>query len=49
MEYTLITSKGTVMQFYVKGVAELYRSINGGVIVTADILDVKDTVCESKD
>lgn len=26
------------MQFYVKGVAELYQSINGGVLFTQDIL-----------
>lgn len=49
MEYTLITKQGTVMQFYVKGVAEMYQVLNGGVIVTADILEVKDQVCESKD
>jgi hypothetical protein len=49
MEYTLITSTGRVMQFYQKGVAELYQTINGGVIVTADILATKETVCKSKD
>ena len=49
MSYTLITSKGTVMQFYVESVAELYRSVNGGVIVTSDILETKDAVCKSKD
>ena len=38
MPYTLITSKGTIMQFYVKGVAELYRNINGGVVITQQIL-----------
>lgn len=37
MEYTLITKQGRVMQFYVKSVAELYQSLNGGVIVTKDI------------
>tara|TARA_B110000503_G_scaffold92878_1_gene140037 strand:- start:306 stop:470 length:165 start_codon:yes stop_codon:yes gene_type:complete len=37
MNYTLITSKGTVQQFYVKAVAELYQTINGGVIVTAEV------------
>jgi hypothetical protein len=38
MPYTLITSKGTIMQFYVKGVADLYQSINGGVVITQQIL-----------
>ena len=37
------------MQFYVQAVAEMYRTINGGVIVTADILETKDQVCVSKD
>ena len=38
MPYTLITKQGRIMQFYIKGVAELYQSINGGVLMTADIL-----------
>ena len=38
MPYTLITKTGKIMQFYVKGVAELYRNLNGGVLITADIL-----------
>lgn len=38
MRYTLITKTGKVMQFYVKGVAELYLSINGGVLFTDDVL-----------
>jgi hypothetical protein len=38
MPYTLITAQGKIMQFYVKGVAELYRNLNGGVLITADIL-----------
>lgn len=38
MQYTLITSKGKIMQFYVKSVAELYQSINGGVVFTQQIL-----------
>jgi hypothetical protein len=38
MTYTLITSKGTVMQFYVKSVADLYQSLNGGVVITQQIL-----------
>ena len=38
MQYTLITSKGQIMQFYVKAVAELYQTINGGVVFTQQIL-----------
>ena len=38
MQYTLITKTGTIMQFYVKSVAELYQTINGGVVFTQQIL-----------
>jgi len=38
MQYTLITRQGKVMQFYVKAVAELYQSLNGGVVITQQIL-----------
>jgi len=38
MQYTLITKQGKVMQFYVKAVAELYQSLNGGVVITQQIL-----------
>ncbi len=38
MPYTLITKQGKIMQFYVKSVADLYQSINGGVVITQQIL-----------
>jgi hypothetical protein len=38
MPYTLITKQGRVMQFYIKSVAELYQTINGGVVITQQIL-----------
>jgi hypothetical protein len=38
MQYTLITKQGRVMTFYVKAVADLYQSINGGVVITQQIL-----------
>lgn len=45
MPYTLITAQGKIMQFYVKGVADLYQTINGGVVITNDILvDTLDEV-----
>jgi hypothetical protein len=37
MKYVLITKTGRVMCFYVKAVAELYLSINGGVICSEQI------------
>ena len=39
MRYTLITKNGKIMQFYIKDVAELYQQINGGVVLTQQILD----------
>jgi hypothetical protein len=33
MKYILITKNGKVMQFYIKDVAETYKTIYGGTIV----------------
>jgi hypothetical protein len=38
MQYTLITKNGKILQFYVKAVAETYKQIYGGYIVSEDIL-----------
>ena len=46
MQYTLITKSGKVMQFYQKSVAELYQTINGGVVFTQQIL--VDTTAETQ-
>ncbi len=46
MPYTLITSAGKVMTFYILGLAETYRTIHGGVIVDKTILQ-KDSFQES--
>ena len=43
MQYTLITRKGRVMQFYIQAVAELYQSIEGGVVFTQQVLATVDT------
>lgn len=40
MKFTLITSSGKIRTFYVQAVAELYLLLEGGVIVTADALQV---------
>ena len=42
MQYTLITKNGKIMQFYIQSVAETYRSLYGGVIVSEDILTVAE-------
>lgn len=43
MTYTVIYPNGKVMTFYVKAVAELYASINKGVLVTDEVF-VKEKV-----
>lgn len=39
MRYTLITSSGKVMQFFIEEVAKTYQSIYGGVVVTDEIVN----------
>jgi hypothetical protein len=41
MPYTLITRSGQIMQFYTESVAEMYRTINGGVVFSQQVLDQK--------
>jgi hypothetical protein len=42
MNYTLITSQGRIMQFYVESVALLYQAKEGGVVFTQQILETVD-------
>jgi hypothetical protein len=42
MKFTLITKNGKIMQFYVQSVAETYRNLYGGVLVSEDILVVAE-------
>jgi hypothetical protein len=42
MKYTLITSTGRVMQFHIRAVADLYQTINGGVVITQQVLETVD-------
>ena len=39
MKYSLITKNGRIMQFYVLEVAQLYQSLEGGVVITQQILE----------
>lgn len=39
MQYTLITSKGKVLTFFLKVVAEQFQQAYGGVVFTQQILD----------
>ena len=45
MQYTLITKTGRVMTFYIQEVAEMYQSIYGGQLVTAEALYNKSNSC----
>ena len=47
MQYTLITSKGKIMQFYIKAVADMYQTINGGVVFTQQVLETE--ICPKTD
>ena len=42
MRFTLITKNGRIMQFYVQSVAEMYRNLYGGVLVSEDVLVVAE-------
>ncbi len=44
MTYTLLTANGSIKQFYVKSVADLYQRLYGGVVFTQQVLD---TVAQS--
>ena len=51
MNYTLITSTGKVMQFYILAMAECYQQTLGGVIVSPQILETTSDcacICEAK-
>ena len=43
MKFTLINRAGCVRTFFIREVAELYQSIEGGVLFTPSILDVVET------
>jgi hypothetical protein len=38
MKFTLITSNGKVLTFFIRAVAETYQQAYGGVIVTHEVL-----------
>jgi hypothetical protein len=41
MTYTLLTSKGRLMRFYVESVATMYQRLYGGVVFTSQVLDTE--------
>jgi hypothetical protein len=44
MKYTLITSNGKVLTFFVKAVAEQFQQAYGGVVITQQVLEQLDLV-----
>lgn len=44
MQYTLITSKGKLFQFFLRAVAESYQQAYGGVVITEEVLVDAETV-----
>lgn len=42
MQYTLITAQGKIMQFYVLAVAEMYKAVNGGVVISQQVLEQQE-------
>ena len=39
MTFSLVTKQGKVMQFYIRGVAELYKGLYGGVVLAEEKQD----------
>jgi len=44
MKYTLITSNGKVLTFFLKAVAEQFQTAYGGVVFTGQVLETVETV-----
>jgi hypothetical protein len=43
MKYTLITSNGKVLTFFLRAVAEQFQQAYGGVVITQQILETVDS------
>ena len=46
MNFTLINAQGKIRVFFIKAVAELYQQIEGGILVSGDVLKTKEVVYE---
>jgi hypothetical protein len=44
MKYTLITSSGKVLTFFLQTVAEQFQQAYGGVVLTQQVLETLETV-----
>jgi hypothetical protein len=46
MKYILITSQGRVREFYILATAELYQTLEGGTVISTELLvDNKSQPC----
>jgi len=43
MKYTLITSNGKVLTFFLKAVAEQFQQAYGGVVFSQQVLETQET------
>jgi len=46
MKYTLITSNGSIKQFFTEAMANLYKDLYGGVVMTQQVLETVDNYQE---
>lgn len=46
MKYTLLMPNGKIMLFYIESVANLYQRLNGGVVITQQVLEGLDTIAD---
>lgn len=46
MKYTLITSNGKVLTFFIKTVAEQFQQAYGGVVFTQQVLETQKEVAQ---
>jgi hypothetical protein len=46
MKYTLITSNGKVLTFFIKTVAEQFQQAYGGVVFSQQVLETAETVAQ---
>lgn len=46
MQYTLISGNGKVYTFFLRAVAETYQQAYGGVVITQQILEQRQTIAQ---
>jgi hypothetical protein len=46
MQYTLISGNGKVYTFFLRAVAETYQQAYGGVVITQQIFEQRQTIAQ---